>query len=222
MSNRLRFQLLISVVIVFVGALWPFDNQKTIKPSEWSTEVRSTKDLASLDWKVRFRIDAAPSTPFAYISSKGQDIAHGFHLTVDLYGNGFLVFSDVGQKRRTNQIVWLGHPIIGEHELEMRFRQSDPKIGWRQIEVFFDDAEVFFHSGNPQKELKLGTVDFVPHLRSSSPSDAPSAGTILEDSLILKTWTNGRVTATQLILIFGGLIGLSLSIVERRKKQATE
>jgi hypothetical protein len=171
---------------------------------------------------VKFRIDAAPSTPFAYISSKGRDINHGFHLTVDLYGNGFLVLSDVGQKRRTNQIVWLGHPIIGEHELEMRFRQSDPKIGWRQIEVFFDGAEVFFHSGNPQKELKLGSVDFVPQLRSFAPIDAPFAGTILEDSLILKTWTDGRAATTQLVLIFGGLIGLSLSIVERRKKLVTE
>ena len=70
--------------ILFATAVfWPAANSQIVDKQDWSSKIGKTSDIAELEWKVKFNIESAPSAPFAYVSSHGRDLMHGFHLTID-------------------------------------------------------------------------------------------------------------------------------------------
>lgn len=212
MRGLLRSLRAFSVLFVLCGVFIAPSNRRTIDSSQWTESILQTENIADLNWKIRFAVPNAPSAPFAFVSTHGRDLVHGFHLTIDLYGNGFLVLTDVSTKQNSNQIVFLGHPITGEHTFEMRLHQSDSRIRWKTVNLFFDGLEIPFHSGDPARTLDLKNIDFAPDVKISKAQDAaPLVGEIISETITIKSWSEDKNYLTQIILFFSGIIGLVAS-----------
>ena len=218
--SKRKYFLLLSVIFL-VGVFWPSTNSDLVNELDWSSEIRSTTDIAELKWDIKFEIASAPSTPFAFVSSHGRDLMHGFHLTIDLYGNGFLVLTDIGKKSKGNQIVLLGQPITGTHHVEMSFQQSDKKIKWRTLEIFFDGVEVPFQSADPKRNLELKNINFTPeNLDASDQPNTQTSGTIIHESLIVKAWpTSNHTSWLRAIATLAPLVFLLLSLRQCRPRK---
>jgi hypothetical protein len=195
LSSKRKY-LVFASFFLLVGVLWSPASNQFVDKRDWSSRIRTTADIAELEWKIKFEIGSAPSESFAFVSSHGRDLFHGFHLTIDLYGNGFLVLTDIGKKPNSYQIVLLGQPITGTHYLEMSFLQSDRKIKWRSFEVFFDGIEVPFISADPKGTIELKNINFSPeNFDASFEPNAQKSGKIISESLIVKTWPSHNHTS---------------------------
>ena len=208
-------------LIFLVGVFWPSTNSELVNKLDWSTEIRSTADIAELEWDIKFEIGSAPATPFAFVSSHGRDLVHGFHLTMDLYGNGFLVLTDIGKKSNGYQIVLLGQPITGTHHFKMSFQQSDKKIEWRILKIFFDGVEVPLQSADPKRNLKLENINLAPENSDASiQPDTQRSGRIIRESLIVKTWPNSNHTSwLRAMAMLAPLVFLLLSLWQCRTRK---
>lgn len=216
-----RKYLLCLSLIFLVGVFWPSTNSELVNKLDWSTEIRSTADIAELEWDIKFEIGSAPATPFAFVSSHGRDLVHGFHLTIDLYGNGFLVLTDIGKKSNGYQIVLLGQPITGTHHFKMSFQQSDKKIEWRILKIFFDGVEVPLQSADPKRNLKLENINLAPENSDASiQPDTQRSGRIIRESLIVKTWPNSNHTSwLRAMAMLAPLVFLLLSLWQCRTRK---
>jgi hypothetical protein len=174
-----------------------------VNKSAWQSTIKDTSAIADLKWDIEFKVEGAPSLPFAFVSTYGRDLFHGFHLTIDMYGNGFLVLSDIRDIPPTNQIVWLGHPLSGTHKFSMHFRQRGEQLLWKHVEVFLDGVEVPFRSGDPNKTINLEHISFVPDVISAEQLERiPSTGEILGETLIVQIWQEDTDTFRALLLSF--------------------
>ena len=218
--SKRKYLLCLSLVFL-VGVFWPSTNSELVNKLDWSTEIRSTADIAELEWDIKFEIGSAPATPFAFVSSHGRDLVHGFHLTIDLYGNGFLVLTDIGKKSNGYQIVLLGQPITGTHHFKMSFQQSDKKIEWRILKIFFDGVEVPLQSADPKRNLKLENINLAPENSDASiQPDTQRSGRIIRESLIVKTWPNSNHTSwLRAMAMLAPLVFLLLSLWQCRTRK---
>lgn len=218
--SKQKYLLCLSLIFL-VGVFWPSANSELVNKLDWSTEIRSTADIAELEWDIKFEIGSAPATPFAFVSSHGRDLVHGFHLTIDLYGNGFLVLTDIGKKSNDYQIVLLGQPITGTHHFKMSFQQSDKKIEWRTLEIFFDGVEVPLQSADPKRNLKLENINLAPENSDASiQPDTQRSGRIIRESLIVKTWPNSNHTSwLRAMAMLAPLVFLLLSLWQCRTRK---
>ena len=216
-----RKYLLCLSLIFLVGVFWPSTNSELVNKLDWSTEIRSTADIAELEWDIKFEIGSAPATPFAFVSSHGRDLVHGFHLTIDLYGNGFLVLTDIGKKSNGYQIVLLGQPKTGTHHFKMSFQQSDKKIEWRILKIFVDAVEVPLQSADPKRNLKLENINLAPENSDASiQPDTQRSGRIIRESLIVKTWPNSNHTSwLRAMAMLAPLVFLLLSLWQCRTRK---
>lgn len=198
---RSRVVIISFAVLTFSIVFWPESVTRTVDKTAWQSTIKDTSEIAELRWDIEFKIDGAPALPFAFVSTYGRDILHGFHLTIDMYGNGFLVLSDVRDMPPTNQIVWLGHPLTGTHKFSMHFRQRGEQLLWKHVEVFLDGVEVPFRSGDPNKTIDLEHVSFVPDVISDEQlASIPSSGEILSETLSVQIWQEDTYTFRALLL----------------------
>lgn len=218
--SKRKYYLFLSFVFL-VGVFWPSTKSEIVNKLDWSSEIRSTADIAELEWDIKFEIGSAPATPFAFVSSHGRDLAHGFHLTIDLYGNGFLVLTDIDKKSNGYQIVLLGQPITGTHHFKMSFWQSDKKTRWRTFEIFIDGVEVPFQSADPKKNLELKNINFTPENSDASVQpDTQRSGQIIHESLVVKTWANPHhISWLRAMATLAPLVFLLLSLWQCRPRK---
>ena len=216
-----RKYLIFASFILLVGVFWPPPSNQFVDKRDWSSQIRTTADIAELKWDIKFEIGSAPSETFAFVSSHGRDLFHGFHLTIDLYGNGFLVLTDIGKKPNSYQIVLLGQPITGTHYLEMSFLQRDRKIMWRSFEVFFDGIEVPFISADPKRTIELKNINFSPeNLDAGIESNAQRSGKIISESLIVKTWPSpGHASWLRVMTLLSSLVCLLMFLRQCRTRR---
>lgn len=213
-----RKYILGASLLAAIGVFWPNANSQLVDKQDWSSKIRTTADIAELEWEIKFNIESAPSAPFAYVSSHGRNLVHGFHLTIDLYGNGFLVLTDTGEESKGTQIVLLGQPITGTHNLEVSFRQSDKKIMWRSVEVFFDGVEVPFISADPKRSIELKNINFAPENSDAGiESNTQKSGEIIHESLTVKTWPRSNHTlGLRALTLLTSLVFLLMFLRQRR------
>ncbi len=218
--SKQKYYLLLSFIFL-VGIFWPSTKSEIVNKLDWSSKIRSTADIAELEWDIKFEIGSAPATPFAFVSSHGRDLVHGFHLTIDLYGNGFLVLTDIDKKSNGYQIVLLGQPITGTHHFKMSFRQSDAETRWKTFEIFFDGVEVPFQSADPIKNLELENVNFIPENSDASVQpNTQRSGQILHESLVVKTWArSNQISWLRALATLAPLVLLLLSLWQCRPRK---
>jgi hypothetical protein len=216
-----RKYILGAALFFTIGVFWPNANSQLVDKQDWSSKIRTTSDIAELQWEITFNIGSAPPASFAYVSSHGRDLVHGFHLTIDLYGNGFLVLTDIGEKSKGTQIVLLGQPITGTHHLEMSFQQSDKKIRWRSVEIFFDGVEVPFVSADPKRSIELKNINFVPENSDASiEPNTQKSGEIIHESLTVKTWPKSNHTPLlRALTLLTSLVFLSMFLQQCRTRK---
>lgn len=207
--------------VFLVGVFWPTADNQLVDKRDWSSQIRTTADIAELKWDIKFEIESAPSTQFAFVSSHGRDLSHGFHLTIDLYGNGFLVLTDIGEESKGNQIILVGQPITGTHRLELSFKQSDKKIKWRSFEIFLDGIEVPFHSADPKRNVELKNINFSPENSDASiEPNAQRSGKIISESLVVKTWPGSSHTSwLRVMTLLAPLVFLLMSLRQCRTRR---
>ena len=216
-----RKYILGAALFFAIGVFWPNANSQLVDKQDWSSKIRTTSDIAELEWEITFNIGSAPSASFAYVSSHGRDLVHGFHLTIDLYGNGFLVLTDIGEKSKGTQIVLLGQPITGTHRLGMSFHQSDKKISWRSVEIFFDGVEVPFVSADPKRSIELKNINFAPENSDASiEPNTQKSGEIIHESLTVKTWPESNHTPLlRALTLLTSLVFLSMFLRQCRTRK---
>lgn len=138
-------------------------------------EISSRRDslrssaVTELEFELDLDIKRFPSVPFDYIASFGKDQGHGFHLTMDHFGNIFFVCGMYTGKVSDFGLIFLEGPRIGPRSLALKARFDDNQV--TRLVLLVDGSEIPTQSAN-EHILRLPELKMLPGNFIASRTDA--------------------------------------------------
>lgn len=135
---------------------------------DWLSRSDVSDRSFTVRYSIKFVVTRAPNQNFAYIKSFGRSQGDGFHLTIDHFGNIFLVLGRVGRMENEYALLLLSGPSPGNHQLTFQARSRGGSLD--RLFVNFDGRRVGLVNARPNEQFDVTSINPLPAVEVSERS----------------------------------------------------